>query len=135
MTFQKYTFQDGAFCLHGITGIIANAKISAWYNAEGQLLASEYFRNNGDDIARNIPQQWRNVREALKRRGQLYKSMRQPILPRGRRYYSIQLENCGYDCPQWVVRFMDEWIGCRARLEDAEALALDYDNKRLEAIS
>ena len=72
---QKYNFNSGGFVLHDIPGIISGARVSAWYDQDGTLLGSEWFPQGFCDSPRDIPRDWRHVRDRLSGYGRLMRGI------------------------------------------------------------
>lgn len=66
---QKHTFPNGGFVLHKLS-VIKNARVSAWYTAQGALIDAEYTIGQ---TTRPIPARMTGVVSALQRMGSIHK--------------------------------------------------------------
>ena len=67
---QKQIFNTGGFVLHGLTGIVHNARISAWFDESGELLDAELLTPYA---AKALPKSYIEATAKIKRLGLIHK--------------------------------------------------------------
>ena len=67
---QKQIFNTGGFVLHGLTGIVHNARISAWFDESGELLDAELLTPYA---SKALPKSYIAAENQLRRLGYIHK--------------------------------------------------------------